>query len=230
MVAADVGNPGSEMDKAAVFIDQGYFEKILSYFGHQKTETLPDGKARFSNYLDYAKFSDKLCALHSSERFRTFIYDALPYKHNPPNDYESSLFAQKQRFQAYLDTQNSFLTRYGTCMVIPNKGCYFSRKRGGQPCWHITQKGVDVRFTIDLVSLSADKRVGKAILITGDSDFIPAIKYAREQNMKIILYYLKHGGTFVHPGLRSVRDEEKVVTAGLFDGCLYPKSYPAPLF
>lgn len=89
-----------------------------------------------------------------------------------------------------------------------------------RPCEHITQKGVDVRFTIDLVSLATDKRIDKAILITGDSDFIPAIEYARNQNMKITVYYLQKGKTFVHKGLLYACDEHKQITEDLFKDCL----------
>lgn len=208
------------MDKAAIFIDQGYFSRILELFGIQRTQKLADGSAGFENRLDYAAFSDKLCRLHSSERFRTYVYDALPYKGNPPNAWESSLFAEKQKFKSYLDSQPSFLTRYGVCMRIPNKSCQMKERDLGPQCEHITQKGVDVRFSIDLVSLAADKRIDKAILITGDSDFIPAIEYARNQNMKVILYYLKKGSIFIHRGLQYACDEQHMLTADMFSGCL----------
>ncbi|VVC72258.1 NYN domain protein [uncultured archaeon] len=213
------------MDKAAVFIDQGYFSRVLSIFGHQRTETLPDGTARFTNLLDYAKFSDKLCKNHFAERFRTYIYDAPPYTGNPPSAYERTLLAQKQKFKFYLDSQTAFLTRYGACMRIPNKDCFLS-KNGKAPCYHITQKGVDVRFSIDLVSLATDRRIDKAILITGDSDFIPAIQYARDQHMKIILYYLKQGGTTIHRGLFYNTDETHEFGADSFTGCLFSQAYP----
>lgn len=177
------------MDKAAVFIDQGYFSRILEFYGLQKTSELPDGSADFENRLDYTKFSEELCTLNSCERFRTYVYDSLPYQGKPPTVFESSLLSKKQAFKAYLDSSPSFLTRYGLCMKIPNKQCYmYAKGRFEKPCEHIAQKGVDVRFTIDLVSLATDKRVDKAILVTGDSDFIPAINYARDQNMKVILY------------------------------------------
>ncbi|MEK6924485.1 MAG: NYN domain-containing protein [Candidatus Micrarchaeota archaeon] len=182
-----------------------------------------NGIPEFKNKLDYLAFSEKLCRTHNSERFRTYVYDALPYQHNPPNAWESAHLAEKQKFKSYLDSLPSFMTRYGICLEIPNKNCYcFKKGTFTTPCKHITQKGVDVRFSIDLVSLATDKRIDKAILITGDSDFIPAINYAREVNMKITLYYLKLGNITLHKGLPFVCDERFQLTKQFFQDCLLP--------
>lgn len=210
------------VDKAGVFIDQGYFSRILECFGFQQTSKLPNGTAKFKNEVDYVAFSEELCKMNNSERFRTYIYDALPYQSNPPNIWEKSHFSEKQKFKTYLDSCPSFITRYGACMKLPNKNCYMGHQ-GNVPCVHIGQKGVDVRFSIDLVSLATDKRIDKAVLITGDSDFVPAINYAREENMKIILYYLisKPSRIFVNNGLIYACDERIQLTKDILQKCLF---------
>ena len=120
------------------------------------------------------------------------------------------------------------MTRYGACMKIPFDECQ-SYKKGkiDTPCYAIKQKGVDVRFSIDLVSLATDKKIDKAILITGDSDFIPAINYARETGMKIFLYCYKskkHATSgreiFYYSGLWYACDERVNITPDLFQDCL----------
>lgn len=53
-------------DKAAVFIDGGYFKKVRENFGDPKT--------------DFLRLSDDLCKRCSCERFRTYIYDCAPFQ------------------------------------------------------------------------------------------------------------------------------------------------------
>ena len=49
------------------------------------------------------------------------------------------------------------------------------------------QKGVDMRLGLDLVSLALKRLVDQVVIITGDSDFVPAIKIARSEGVEIIL-------------------------------------------
>lgn len=51
----------------------------------------------------------------------------------------------------------------------------------------IAQKGVDMRIGIDIVSLAFKKQVDQIILISGDSDFVPAAKQARREGIDFIL-------------------------------------------
>lgn len=47
------------------------------------------------------------------------------------------------------------------------------------------QKGVDVRIGLDMAHLSSRKIVDKIAIVAGDSDFIPAMKYARREGILI---------------------------------------------
>lgn len=49
------------------------------------------------------------------------------------------------------------------------------------------QKGVDMKIGLDIASLSIKKMVSQIILISGDSDFIPAAKTARREGIDFIL-------------------------------------------
>ena len=49
------------------------------------------------------------------------------------------------------------------------------------------QKGVDMRIGIDIASLAYKKQVDQIILISGDSDFVPAAKLARREGIDFIL-------------------------------------------
>lgn len=52
---------------------------------------------------------------------------------------------------------------------------------------NIEQKGVDMRIGVDISSLAFKKQVNQIILISGDSDFVPAAKQARREGIDFIL-------------------------------------------
>jgi uncharacterized LabA/DUF88 family protein len=49
------------------------------------------------------------------------------------------------------------------------------------------QKGVDIKFGIDIASLAYKRLVERVVLITGDSDFVPAAKLARREGLDVVL-------------------------------------------
>lgn len=57
---------------------------------------------------------------------------------------------------------------------------------------NVMQKGVDMRIGLDMSSLSLKNQCDVIALVTGDSDFIPAMKFARREGKQIFLYTLGH--------------------------------------
>ena len=51
----------------------------------------------------------------------------------------------------------------------------------------ITQKGVDMRIGMDIAALTLKKQVQAIVLVSGDSDFIPAMKFARREGANLFL-------------------------------------------
>ena len=51
----------------------------------------------------------------------------------------------------------------------------------------VQQKGVDMKIGIDISSLSFKKQVDRIVLISGDSDFVPAAKQARREGIDFML-------------------------------------------
>lgn len=49
------------------------------------------------------------------------------------------------------------------------------------------QKGVDMRIGLDIASMAFKRQVDRIILISGDSDFVPAAKMARREGIDFIL-------------------------------------------
>jgi uncharacterized LabA/DUF88 family protein len=70
------------------------------------------------------------------------------------------------------------------------------------------QKGVDIKFGIDIASLAYKRLVERVVLITGDADFVPAAKLARREGLDVVLDPLwNHISPSLHEhidGLKSV--------------------------
>ncbi|MDR0672890.1 MAG: NYN domain-containing protein [Zoogloeaceae bacterium] len=51
----------------------------------------------------------------------------------------------------------------------------------------IQQKGVDMRIGLDIAALTLKKHAQIVVLVSGDSDFIPAMKFARREGCQLFL-------------------------------------------
>jgi uncharacterized LabA/DUF88 family protein len=65
----------------------------------------------------------------------------------------------------------------------------------------IQQKGVDMRIGLDIASLALKRLVSAIVIVTGDSDLVPAMKLARREGLRVYLDTL---------GSRRVRPELKI--------------------
>ena len=51
----------------------------------------------------------------------------------------------------------------------------------------LSQKAVDMKLGLDIATLAFKEQVDQIILIAGDSDFVPAAKFARREGVDFIL-------------------------------------------
>ena len=184
------------MDKIAVFIDGGYLSKVLK---------LVFGEPR----INYEEFSNKLC--EGAERWRTYYYDCMPLLPSKPTEREKWRYAGKQRFIEYLKRLNRFEVRLGKLIKIPDRD---------KPI----QKGVDVLLSVDLVRMSWDKQIQRAVLVTGDSDFVPAVKAAKDAGVLTIAYYSRGApDVYAHDELLTCCDERYEIPRSLIDSVTVQK-------
>jgi uncharacterized LabA/DUF88 family protein len=73
----------------------------------------------------------------------------------------------------------------------------------------LKQKGVDIKIGLDVAWLASKRIVDRIILVTGDSDFIPPMKFARREGVQVILVTLGHP---VKQDLLVHADEVRTVT------------------
>lgn len=174
-------------DRSAVFIDGGYFDKVLEALGRLR--------------VDYEKFSNKVC--RGTERLRTYYYHCYPHQSNPPTPDERARYASMDRFIHSLRRLTRFEVRLGRLQYV--EGDY-------------RQKGIDTLLSIDLVELAATGQISKAVLVTGDSDFAPAAKRARDKGVIIDIFYSPV--TYVHNELADACDDRVPLDMGFFVDCL----------
>lgn len=57
----------------------------------------------------------------------------------------------------------------------------------------IKQKGVDLRIGLDIARIALKQLVRIVVVVTGDSDLIPAFKFARREGIRVYLETMGHG-------------------------------------
>jgi uncharacterized LabA/DUF88 family protein len=73
---------------------------------------------------------------------------------------------------------------------------------------------VDIWIAVDLVRLSFSHQITKAIIISGDSDLVPAIEAAKDAGVVVELWYSRRA---VHNELLQAADERFEITQSLID-------------
>ena len=188
------------MDKSVVFIDGGYFGKLLKY-QFIDTKGLP-------KKIDYYKLGNILASKSNSELLWTYYYDSPPYMSKEPTKEEKTRQEKFDKFIYNLKLLDKFEVRLGRLRKYNNLQ--------GQPIFE--QKGVDVLLAIDSLKLSLKSKISKAIFVTGDSDFVPVIQAIKDEGIEVFLFY--HNSS-VHRQILQVCDNKLLLDNTLIDGCLF---------
>lgn len=150
---------------------------------------------------------------------RIYFYDAkplegtakLPLSGGNIDFGASPVAARNKSLQSALHREPYFALRFGDLVhegwrlrpkVLKKTGASVSITAGDiEP--NIRQKGVDMRIGLDIASLTLKKHVQAIVLVTADSDFIPAMKFARREGTQLFLLTLGHG---IKEGMREHAD------------------------
>jgi uncharacterized LabA/DUF88 family protein len=73
------------------------------------------------------------------------------------------------------------------------------------------QKGVDMRVGLDIAVLSDKKSVDRIVLVSGDTDMIPAMKHARKSGVEVALIQLPAPARGLHENLLCHSDMVRTV-------------------
>lgn len=157
-------------------------------------------------------FTDQLCvdpALNGMRLHRIYYYDAHPLEDKQTKplkggkiDFGRQPRALRQR-QLYKEIMRAphFAIRSGECTFAgwsvdkrkldPKADSVQIVAADLHP--NINQKGVDMRIGMDIAALTLKKIADVIVLVTGDSDFVPAMKFARREGAQLILVTLGAG-------------------------------------
>jgi uncharacterized LabA/DUF88 family protein len=159
---------------------------------------------------EVAKNMWEMCLSHvqEGELYRILYYDCPPLDkktHNPITgeliDFsKTDVFNFRQNFYTELKKLRKMALRLGVLkdrggwLIRPeitkellNKNIKIKDLKEENIFYSVNQKGVDIRIGIDIASLAYKKHVGTIILVSGDSDFVPAAKLARREGIDFIL-------------------------------------------
>jgi len=185
------------MGKLAILIDGGF----LRYELHRTMGNHPTADD-IDNYSKELLNAIELRGVYSL--LRVYYYDCLPSSQHIKNPISNETIRMGSTEQARqgreiienLELKPDFAVRKG---VLAYRGWSIkprSERRifsGNEPVTandikpDMAQKGVDMRIDLDISWLAIKRIVGAVVLVTGDSDFIPAMKLARKEGLRIYL-------------------------------------------
>lgn len=87
----------------------------------------------------------------------------------------------------------------------------------------LRQKGVDLRIGLDVALMAKDRLIDRIVVVSGDSDIVPAMKVARREGVQVILAPLDHK---VKTSLREHADLYRNVDVQAVIAGLYPDGMP----
>lgn len=183
------------MPNYAILIDGGFVKRQL------RTTNGPMNSASIKELID--SFC-KLEVLRFMKLHRVYYYDSVPLdtSHQKPLGGELSEFgnspiaSQARKLFEELQLIPFVALRLGELSFngwkiknkkILNKELLSVEISNDDLKPNITQKGVDMRIGMDMAALTLKKQVDAIILVSADSDFVPAMKFVRREGAQVFI-------------------------------------------
>lgn len=193
----------------AIFVDAGFFTRIFTQSADPNMTAEPEKLAK-AMWHYWIKHVDRR---NGEALYRIFFYDCPPLSHkvhhpitNKLIDFsKSNITIYKNKLHEALLRQPFVACRMGHLNSSGNEWGFIRQDsthsfkklvRGDVDPKNINpnnvslrprQKGVDMKLGIDIASVVLKKLANKIVLISGDSDFVPAAKLARVEGAHFIL-------------------------------------------
>jgi uncharacterized LabA/DUF88 family protein len=152
--------------RAAIFIDGGYIQTQL------KMHNIEADYAELADYL-----LNPLRASFPLDLLRCYYYYCAPYMSAEPTEDELKRMETHTKFVHEIESLGRWAMRLGKLQ---------KRWEGQREVYE--QKRVDVLLSVDLVRHAAAGHIQHAILVAGDSDFVPAVEAAKEHGVTLTLW------------------------------------------
>jgi uncharacterized LabA/DUF88 family protein len=189
---------------SAILVDGSFFLK--RYRSIKKIKSLEPQKT--------ATYMCDLCYKHLSQKnttydlYRIFYYDCVPFQkkqHNPITN-KAIDFSKTEQFKfrtefydelrkkrkvalrlGEIHDRNQWLIKPEITKELLKKNISIDQLKEEDIFFDLTQKMVDIKIGLDIASMTLKKQVDQIILISGDSDFVPAAKLARREGIDFLL-------------------------------------------
>lgn len=190
--------------KTAILVDGGFYRRRAQAVFGDKT-----AQARADELSEYCHRHLYYHGKRITDLYRIFYYDCPPSSKRVYHPFlgnqidlgKSELYTWTTQFFSELKKKRKFAIRLGK--LAEEQAFYTLRpKVVKQLCrgdisfsdikeedfyLEIDQKGVDMKIGLDIASMAYKHQVDQIILISGDSDFVPAAKLARREGIDFML-------------------------------------------
>jgi uncharacterized LabA/DUF88 family protein len=146
-----------------------------------------------------------------------------PYQSQPPIPEENQKRADYDKFITSLKKLPRFVIREGYLQKTHFPQCQKCKMTNPPICNNcgevlpykpVQQKGVDVNLSVDLTQISASNKIEKAIILSADGDFQPAIKQAKENLIIVTWAFFPQQKSWI---LNSVCDERIAIDSAFIN-------------
>ena len=200
--------------KVAILIDGGYYLRRLRNVRADIDDSDPESVALSLSQLvnSHLRQVNEIYHLpnHRQLLYRCFYYDAIPYSekaHRPVTrrtiDYarteearfRNALFERLRRERNFAlrlgevtrPGDNSWIMRGEAQSQLLSGRKQVSELTDGDFVPNLRQRGVDIRIGLDIATITLKKQANTIVLVSGDSDFVPAARLARREGVTFIL-------------------------------------------
>ena len=194
---------------------RGCGKTALMMDGAFVTKRFETENKRFPNASDITQLSQSLfVALQDSTVYRVFFYGADPFRGSkqtplggPFVDFAATKTARNNtRLLELLEASEDFAVRRGEVVFggwrLGRVADRALQRNPEKAIAHtdfvpeLTQKGVDMRIGLDIAALALKRLADTVVLVTGDADMIPPMRFARREGLRVGLC------TMGQPGIR----------------------------
>lgn len=187
------------MKKTAVLLDLGFvLHKLYSLVGRRQPTA-----------AEVREFAEKCLNPAEEELFRIYCYHCAPYGETEthpftrqPVDFSATpTYAGMSTLVRELSLKNNVAFRAGELSfdgwMIKKRAAEEIAKTGralqaDDFAPDLKQKRVDMKIGLDVAWLASKGIVDRLVLVTGDSDFVPAMKFARREGVVVVLVTMGH--------------------------------------
>lgn len=180
------------LNRSAIFIDGAWLE----YLVNKQFDQAP---------IDFSRLVQALVPPPTT-LLRAFYYHSLPYVDDDVEEKVWNMYEGRRRFFHALNLKGGLTVREGRV----------SRRidNAGEPFYE--QQLTDVLFVVDLLNLAYKGQIDHAVIVSNDSDFIPAVQAAQHEGVRVLVW----GPDGQASRLQVIADECYTVDQGLIDLCL----------